>query len=223
MSKNVVKPVKNKLKSWYSSRYQMALLQRNFLMIVTVLSMFTVCSAMFIIARLNASRSIEPYVIEIEEKSGIPVLIEQKTKESFTEDEMLKKYFIVQFIQSLEGYDPYTYRIDYNRVRLFSTGSVFGSAYRRISETSENSPVRIMGSRGRIRVGIKSIQFLESSYVQVRFRTTPEGSKGDIVAKDWVSYLRFRFANLEMTTQDRFINPLGFQVTFYRVTEEYIQ
>lgn len=213
------KAVKNVLKSWYYNRYQLTVLQRNALLIITILAMLAVCSSMFVIAKLNASRSIEPYVIEIEDKSGIPVLIEQKTKENFTEDEMMKRYFIVLFIQSLEGYDPYTYRMDYNRVRLFSSAQVFRDAYFRISERADDSPVKRLGNRGRLLVGIKSIQFLESNYVQVRFRVTADGVGEP--PKDYVSYMTYRFVNLELTVQERFINPLGFQVTFYRVTEEY--
>ena len=35
--------------------------------------------------------------------------------------------------------------------------------------------------------------------------------------------MSFRFVNLPETEEERFINPLGFQVTAYRVDQELVQ
>ncbi len=34
--------------------------------------------------------------------------------------------------------------------------------------------------------------------------------------------MSYRYASLEMNDQQRYVNPLGFQVTSYRVDDEYV-
>ena len=49
--------------------------------------------------------------------------------------------------------------------------------------------------------------------------TTQTAKKEDA----WVAIVSFRFVNLPETEQDRLINPLGFQVTAYRIDQELVQ
>ena len=69
MSQQVKSNAKNKLKSWYSSRYQIVVVQRNILLVFTIIAMVAVGVAVIFVKQLTSSKSLDPYVIEIEEKT----------------------------------------------------------------------------------------------------------------------------------------------------------
>ncbi len=45
---------------------------------------------------------------------------------------------------------------------------------------------------------------------------------GSSTRKNKIVIMSYRYASLEMDDQQRYINPLGFQVISYRVDDEYV-
>jgi type IV secretion system protein VirB8 len=81
-----------KVKSWYSNRYQIVVVQRNILLLFTLVSMFSVAVAVIFVKNIMASKSLEPYVIEVESKTGVATVVDQMTSQNFTGDQMIRKY-----------------------------------------------------------------------------------------------------------------------------------
>jgi len=207
---------KFKIKSWYSNRYQLVIVQRNILLFLAILLMFAMTAATIFVKFVVSSKSLEPYVIEIEEKSGVPTIIEQETSKTLTADESIKKYFINQFIQSVIGYNPRTYKQDVERVRLFTTQEIYKDFRQRID-------VNVLGVDSRIEFKIKSIKFLNPSTVQIRIlkdiiSNINKGSSTE--SKNEIINMSFSFTNLTLNVEERLINPLSFQVTSFSITEE---
>ncbi len=203
---------KFKIKSWYSNRYQIVVVQRNILLLLATLLMIAMTASTIFVKFVVSSKSLEPYVIEVEEKSGVPTIVDQLTSQTLTADESIKKYFINQFIKSAVGYDPKTYKQDAEIVRLLSTQPVYGDFRSRINP-------RTLGADSRIDFRIKSIKFLDPSTVQIRILKNTlspnvSGSRDELVS------MNFYFTNLTLTAEERLINPLGFQVTNLSITEE---
>ena len=71
------KKSKSKIKSWYSNRYQIVVVQRNILLLFTLVSMFSVAISIIFVKTIMSSKSLEPYVIEVEEKTGIATVVDQ--------------------------------------------------------------------------------------------------------------------------------------------------
>lgn len=207
------KKAKLKIKSWYSNRYQIVVVQRNILLLFTLISMFSVAIAVIFVKTIMSSKSLEPYVIEVEQKTGVATVVTQLTSQNFTGDEVVKRYFVNEFIQSAVAYDPRTYRKDAEKVRLFSIATVYSNFRSRINPKE-------LGTDSTIEVRVKSIQFTESNNAQVRILQQLKNSNGT-TNKDYLIDLTFYFApetNLNM--EERLINPLGFQVSKIRITEE---
>lgn len=203
---------KFKIKSWYSNRYQIVVVQRNILLLLATLLMIAMTASTIFVKFVVSSKSLEPYVIEVEEKSGVPTIVDQLTSQTLTADESIKKYFINQFIKAAVGYDPKTYKQDAEIVRLLSTQAVYSDFRSRINP-------RVLGADSRIDFRIKSIKFLDPSTVQVRIlRNTVSPTVSS--SKDELVSMNFYFTNLTLTAEERLINPLGFQVTNLSVTEE---
>lgn len=170
-----------------------------------------------------ASKSLIPYVIEVEEKTGVPTVVEQLNQSSFTADVTLKRYFIYSFVKAAEGYNPGSFRDDYKKLMLFSTPGVFRQIQNNINPRNEKSPAALIGNRGIIDVALKSISFSSPEHAIVRFRLVNVGTVyGFANNRDMIADIDFRFANLNLSLEERYINPLGFQVTKYVVDRELV-
>jgi type IV secretion system protein VirB8 len=203
----------HKLKSWYANRYQIVTVQRNILLLFTIISMLSVAVAVIFVKNIMASKSLEPYVIEIEKKTGIPTVVDQMTVQHFTSDQMIRRYFINQFVHSATGYDPKTYKMDAERVRLFSTQAVYSDFRNRIDPKD-------LGGNSSIEVRIKSIQFSDGNTAQIRVVRQVNKEDSGSSSKDEIITMNFYFTNLNLNLEERLINPLGFQVNKYISAEE---
>ncbi len=205
---------KLKLKSWYSNRYQIVVVQRNILLLFTLVSMFSVAIAVIFVKNIMSSKSLEPYVIEVEEKTGVATVVDQLTAENFTSDQMVRRYFINQFVQAASAYDPKTYKFDVEKVRLMSVPNVYSDYRRRINP-------RDLGAEAEYDVRIKSVQFNSPNTAQIRILRQISLPNSDPTTKNEIINLKFYFSpNINLSMEDRLINPLGFQVSEYLIAEE---
>jgi len=208
------KKSKIKIKSWYSNRYQIVMVQRNVLLLFTLVSMFSVAVAVIYVKNVMASKSIEPYVIQVEDKSGIATVVNQLTAENFTGDQAIRKYFINEFIHAASGYDPKSYKKDAEKVRLYSTPAIYADYRNRINPKQ-------LGTDSLMEVRIKSIQPLDQNTLQIRIARQLSSDGQSPITKDEVITMGFYFApEMKLTMEERLINPLGFQVGRYTITEE---
>ena len=209
------KKTKLRVKKWYSNRYQIIVVQRNILLLFTLVSMFSVAIAVIFVKNVMSSKSLEPYVIEVEQKTGIATIVDQLTSQTFTGDQMIRKYFINEFVHAASGYDPKTYKMNVEKVRLFSVPSVYSEFRNRIN-------ARQLGTGSQIDVRIKSVQFTDANTAQIRI-TDQLSSDTDYKpqTKEKVITMGFYFSpQMNLTMEERLINPLGFQVNNYLIAEE---
>lgn len=205
---------KAKVKSWYSNRYQIVVVQRNILLLFTLISMFSVAIAVIFVKNIMASKSLEPYVIEVESKTGVATVVDQMTAQQFTSDQMIRKYFINEFIHAASGYEPRTYKEDNEKVRLFSIPNIYSDFKNRINP-------RVLGPNSNIQVRIKSVQFPDQNTAQIRVARQIDIEGSDPKAVDEIITMGFFFApNMNLSMEERLINPLGFQINKYLIAEE---
>ena len=55
---------------------------------------------------------------------------------------------------------------------------------------------------------------------QVRFRTTDSSNQRNKIDKHLIAIITYMYSDLELTLEERNINPLGFQVIEYKVDNE---
>jgi type IV secretion system protein VirB8 len=216
------KKVKLKLKSWYSSKYQIVAMQRNIFFFISFFAICSVLIAVIFVKQIMTSKSLVPYVIEVEDKTGIPVLVEQLNKTSFTADVTLKRYFLMMFLKAAEGYDYRTFTADYKKLMLFTTPSVFRQLQKKINPRNPQSPATLLGNEGGLEVSLKSISFVTATKAIIRFRLRNVGNSSFENNRDMIADVEFQFADLKLTLEERYINPLGFQIKSYVVDRELI-
>lgn len=203
-----------KIKSWYSNRYQVVVVQRNILLIFTILSIISVSVAVVFVKSIMSSKSLEPYVIQIESKSGVATVVQQLSSENFTGNQMMQKYFINRFVQVASGYEPKTYRQDSDEVRILSTRNIYADYKKRINPWE-------LGANSKISVRIKSILFKNNNSAQVRLSKQIVKEDQSFEEKNEIIEIIFYFApEVDLPMEERMINPLGFQVSKYEIAEE---
>jgi type IV secretion system protein VirB8 len=206
---------KLEIKSWYSNRYQMIVVQRNLLLILTAFSIISVAVAVLFVKKIMATKSLDPYVIELEEKTGIATVVDRNTAKNFTGQDVVKRYFINKFLNAALGYDPKTYKDDVEVVRLFSTPDVYSSFRKRINGSK-------LGASASINLRIKSINYYDNNNLRVRLlRQTKENVNSAPINRDELINITFYFSpDIGLTMEERMINPLGFQVSKLAIEEE---
>ncbi len=231
-NKEAAKADKDK-KNWYNDRYQFVVVQRNTLALITLLSLFCSIAATFSISQLVPLKSVEPFVIQVDQKSGITQVVEPLKAHELTANESVNSYFIVQYIKARESYYGSTdrsYYANYNLVRVLSDGSVLNKYQHEIALSNPESNGARLGATGFREVHIASISFLdrrdlpageESRRYQVRAQIKERGGAtggSDKLLQKLIT-IEFKYTELDLSAEDRYLNPIGFRVLSYRVDD----
>lgn len=177
--------------------------------------------SIFAIAGLTPLKSVEPFVVRVDNSTGIVDVVSALTSTAGTYDEAVTKYFASKYVRAREGYVWSEAEQNFRTVALLSTQSEqtrFAAVYR---GSNPDSPQNIHGRNATSRINIVSISLINPSVTSVRYmRTVTRGD--DVHTSHWVATLTFSYANAPMSSKDRLVNPLGFTVSEYRSDPEAI-
>jgi type IV secretion system protein VirB8 len=221
----MAKPLKDIIDSrnWYKDRYQYVLVQRKILTLITILSLVCTLATVLVIASLTPLKTVEPFVIQVDQKSGITTTVDPLTARELTANEAVNNFHIVQYIRARENYTLYDLARNYNIVRIMSEPE---KVYRGFIEAADpNNPrsnAARLGNSGERTVKFQSISYLSPQLVQARIVVEEKSAQGP--ARSYkIVLLTFEYIKLNLTNEERYINPLGFRVTDYRIDEDVIQ
>jgi type IV secretion system protein VirB8 len=218
------KPVKETAydKNWYKDRYQYVIVQRKLLSVITVMSLVCTLATVIVISQLTPLKSIEPYVIQVDQRSGITQTVDPLTVKELTANEAVNNYFILQYIRSRETYNINALAQNYNLVRIMSESRRVYSQF--VAEADPNNPrsnAARLSNVGERTIKIKSITYLNPQLVQVRVLIEESGAVPQSLHK--IILIAFEYVKMSLTIEERYLNPLGFRVTDYRMDEDVFQ
>ena len=177
--------------------------------------------SVFAIAGLTPLKTVEPFVVRIDNATGIVDVVSALTSTAGTYDEAVTKYFASKYVRAREGYVWSEAEEIFRTVALLSTQpeqTRFAAVYR---GSNPASPQNAYGRNATSRINIVSISLINPSVISVRYmRTVTRGD--DVRTSHWVATLTFSYANAPMSSTDRLVNPLGFVVSEYRADPEAI-
>lgn len=220
--------VKEEKKNWYADRYQFVVVQRNLLAVLTVLSLISSVVAAFSISQLAPLKSVEPFVIQIDQKSGLTQVVNPITATEFSGNESVNEYFIVQFLRARESIGIADNE-NFNTVRVMSDpDSVYKPYLWDINPNNKTGiRARVPGGYRTIRVGL--ITFLDTRKdsdgsdirrYQVRANITERIPNAADRTLSKVITIEIKFTKLNLSIQDRYLNPIGFRVVRYLIDED---
>lgn len=208
-------------RNWYSDRYESLVVQRNILLLISLASIIATVVAAFVVLKVTVSKDVIPMLVEVEEKTGFTNVVNPKDNAVWTSDKALNEYFLLKYLHARETYNVASYIHNYNTVvRVLSTPQVYNQFQKTLS--GSNSPVARYGSNDSTNLRIRSIQYFSDrpngdKNVQVRF-TIIESNNGTKYNK--IVNILYNFIQLQLTFNERMINPLGFQVKSYAVADD---
>lgn len=210
-------------RNWYADQNQAVTTQRNWLFAITILSLVGLVISVGAVMYYQDKQVFQPFVIEVEDKTGIITKVPVNSAEKYTSDKALINSFAVQYIQAREGFSAATYQHDYNTVvRMFSARDVLSAFRGEIDEDNPNSPLKNIHTTKR-EVDIKSISHLKRPTpedpprleVEIAIREYKMPDYNLISRKQYIVRMNYTFIEQNMNPSQRYINPLGFKVLSY--------
>lgn len=186
-----------------------------------VSAVLAACSALAV-AALAPLKTIEPFVIRVDNSTGIVDVVSALTSEAGRYDEAVTKFFAARYVRAREGYVASEAEDNFKTASLLSTQpeqARFAAIYR---GGNPESPQNFYGRAATARITVKAISLISNTVASVRYlRTVTKGE--EVRTTHWVATLTFAYVNAPMSTTDRLVNPLGFVVSEYRADPEVLQ
>ncbi|WP_392563300.1 type IV secretion system protein [Orbus wheelerorum] len=190
---------------------------------VAISAIFLLIISWIILLCLLPLKEVTPYVIQVNEKTGIPDVITVTTPIDIRASEALDKYFVNTYIQDRESYTYQTIQQNYTLTQLYSDDKV-KAGYLALMN-AENAPDRAM-KKGTIAVKVNSIILDDvnaTSIATARIVKTYTTERNEIYTKHFVIKMAFEYLpKQKIQLSYRLDNPLGFQVISYQIVEENI-
>lgn len=166
---------------------------------------------------LTPLKTVEPYTLLVDRTTGYVQALKPLDPGRIAPDTALTQSFLVQYVLAREGFDLPTANVNYRKVALLSADRARSSYLSQMQVSNPASPLVSLPRGSVIEARVKSISPVRSNVALVRFdtvRTDPGGQAQP--PQPWIATVRYRWSGEPMKLEDRFVNPLGFQVTSYR-------
>ncbi len=143
------------------------------------------------------------------------------TRDEASYGELIDQYWLGQFVIHRESYDYATLQVDYDAMSLMAAGDVADAYLKQFK--GQDAIQKKLGDSQYTRVKINSIiTDREHGVATVRYTTTTRYRQRpqDEPPQYWIATMAYEYKKVPMTAQQRYINPLGFRVTSFRVNSE---
>jgi type IV secretion system protein VirB8 len=165
-----------------------------------------------------------PYTIIVDRDTGYVQTARGIDLGPLSENEAITQSFLVQYVLARESFEGADYQANFRKTLLWSKDAA-EIEYRR--DWDANNPVGIRSRvrpTTRIKVIVKSVTILGPKSAMVRFETEQsEGPNSGGSRQPWAATLSYSYSNRPIAEQDRYLNPLGFQIETYRRDAETTQ
>ncbi|ENI1313282.1 type IV secretion system protein [Campylobacter jejuni] len=190
--------------------------------LIAFVSIFIAIISIVAVVLLTPLKTIEPYVIRVDNTTGMVDILTMLDEKEISSNEALDKYFISQYVKAREGYYYELLNQDYLLTQLMSSEKV-ANEYRAWYE-GENARDQILKNCNEVNVQILSIVLgnsngVKTSTIRAKIITKNLNTRG-LSESTKVITLSYDYILAKASEENRILNPLGFKVTNYRIDEE---
>ncbi|EFB0805069.1 type IV secretion system protein [Campylobacter coli] len=190
--------------------------------LIAFVSIFIAIISIVAVVLLTPLKTIEPYVIRVDNTTGMVDILTMLDEKEISSNEALDKYFISQYVKAREGYCYELLNQDYLLTQLMSSEKV-ANEYRAWYE-GENARDQILKNSNEVNVQILSIVLgnsngVKTSTIRAKIITKNLNTRG-LSESTKVITLSYDYILAKASEENRILNPLGFKVTNYRIDEE---
>ncbi|MFN9015067.1 MAG: virB8 family protein [Hyphomonadaceae bacterium] len=165
-----------------------------------------------------------PYTITVDRETGYVQTTRGVNLGTLSEPEAVAQSFVVQYVLARETFDAADYREQYRKTLAWSQGAAETDYLRDWDKSNPNGIQSRVSPNTRIQVTVKSVTILGPRSAMIRFDTERSESGGGAgMRQPWVASVVYSFSGKPINEQDRYLNPLGFQISSYRRDAETTQ
>lgn len=166
-------------------------------------------------------KTVVPYTLMVDRTTGYVQALKPLDAEKIAPDSALTQSFLVQYVIAREGFDLSTVNQNYRKVALFSADTARSSYLTQMQVSNPASPLLAYPRGTVIDTRVKSVSPVGQDAALVRFDTIRTDANGQAQPPSpWIAVIRYKYSTAPMALDDRFVNPLGFQVVSYRKDPE---
>ena len=165
---------------------------------------------------LTPLKTVEPYTLMVDRTTGYVQALKPLDQAKISPDTALTQSFLVQYVIAREGFDMASLNANYRKVALFSADTARSNYLQTMQVSNPSSPLVLYPRTTTVDVQVKSVSPIGPNAALVRFNTVRNDAGAQPQSPSaWVAVIRYRYSSEPMQLEDRFVNPLGFQVTSY--------
>lgn len=162
-------------------------------------------------------KTVVPYTLMVDRTTGFVQTLKPLEPGQVTPDKALIQSMLVQYVIARESFDMATLQVDYRKIGLWSAEQARADYLTLMQASNLDSPLTRYPRTSVIETRVKSVSPLDDRSALIRFETVRRDAGGAYYPPlHWVAIVEYRFTGELLSAEDRFINPLGFQVLKYR-------
>ena len=207
--------------SWAEDRADALRTSRRVAWIVAAVALVVaLCEALALIF-LAPLKTVVPYTLLVDRQTGYVQELKPIDAQKIAPDTALTQSFLVQYVIARESYDRAQLQASYAKVQAWSADTAKSDYVSAVVASNPASPLNMLPASTVVDTRVKSVSSLGGNSALVRFETIRRDAGGaPQPPAAWVAVIRYRFTAEPMRAEDRFVNPLGFQVIRYRRDQE---
>lgn len=166
-------------------------------------------------------KTIQPYVLTVDRQTGVVEPITTVKQGALSQNEALIQAQLAGYVVARETFDATDLAAQYHRVQIMSSPAVRQAYVAQMAANNPASPLNMLNRGDTVAVRVRSVSLIADGAAIVRYTTsrTAEGTASG-QASNYVAAISFGFSGRPLRQEDRFENPLGFEVTRYRTDPE---
>jgi type IV secretion system protein VirB8 len=177
----------------------------------------------FALMLLMPLKTVVPYTLMVDRTTGFVQALKPLDPDKVAPDTALTQSFLVQYVIARESFDIDALEPNYRKVALWSAETARSDYLNFMQVSNPQSPLALYPRTTVVETRVKSVSPVGRNAALVRFDTVRRDAGGQIQPpRSWVALIRYRYSGEPMKLEDRFVNPLGFQVLRYRRDAETI-
>jgi type IV secretion system protein VirB8 len=170
---------------------------------------------------LTPLKTVVPYTLLVDRQTGFVQALKPLDPGQLSGNVALTQSFLVQYVIARESFDSASLQTNYRKVALWSEGNARSAYTAGMQASNPESPLASLPRSTIVETRVKSVSPLGTGAAMVRFETVRHDAGTRAQApRAWVVVIRYRYSGEPMRIEDRFVNPLGFQVSHYRRNPE---
>ncbi|MEP9404442.1 virB8 family protein [Sphingomonas silueang] len=210
--------------SWADERSEALRKSRRIAWIVAALASVVALAEAFALAGLAPLKTVVPYTLLVDRQTGYVEALRPLDAATIAPDAALTRSFLVQYVIARESFDIDAVQANYRKVGLWSVDAARSSYVAGMQLANPDSPLARLPRSTIVETRVKSVSPLGGNSALVRFETQRRDAGGQVQPpQPWVAVIRYRFSREPMSVEDRYVNPLGFQVVRYNRNAEAIE